>query len=96
MANPLAQQILGQMMGGKQSGGMPFQNPVQKVQYILQAMTNPAAFVRQQFPDVPEDIQNDPNKVFEYLQRTRGQVSQSQVQQAQQMADQIKGQGTVR
>lgn len=96
MANPLAQQILGQMMGGQQSGGMPFQNPVQKFQYILQAMTNPAAFVRQQFPDVPEDIQNDPNKVFEYLQRTRGQVSQNQIQQAQQMADQIKGQGTVR
>lgn len=90
--NPLYQQLMGVSQGGAPS----FNNPMQKVQYILQAMTNPAAFVRQQFPDIPVEIQNDPNQVFNYLQQTRGQVSQNQIQQAQQMAGQIQGQGTVR
>lgn len=46
-------------------------NPMQKMQYMLQAMTNPAAFVRQAFPDIPAEIQNNPTQILQYLQQTR-------------------------
>ena len=102
MANPLYQ-MASWMMGASQGGapsfnavGVQFQNPMQNVANILQAMMNPAAFVRQRFPDIPENLMNDPNQVFNYLQQTHGQVSQDQIGQAQKMAGQIQGQGTVR
>lgn len=63
-----------------QQTGMQFQNPIQKAQYILQTLTNPAAFVKQQFPDVPDNIVNNPNQVLAYLQQTRG-ISNQQIQQ---------------
>ena len=63
-----------------QPSGMTFQNPMQKMQYIMNAMTNPAAFVKQQFPDIPENIQNNPNEILRYLQQTRG-ISDQQIQQ---------------
>ncbi len=49
-----------------------FQNPFQQAQYIMNAMRNPAAFVKEQFPDVPENIRNNPDAVLQYLQQTRG------------------------
>lgn len=57
-----------------------FQNPMQKVQYIMQAMQNPVVFVKQQFPDVPDNILSDPNQVLRYLQQTRG-ISNDQINQ---------------
>ena len=65
------------------SGGPMFQNPMQKMQYIMQVMTNPAAFVKQQFPDIPDNILNDPNQVGPYIQKRLG-VSNQQVQQIRQ------------
>lgn len=59
---------------------MQFQNPIQKAQYILQTLTNPAAFVKQQFPDIPDNIANDPNQVLRYLQQSRG-ITNQQIQQ---------------
>ena len=53
-------------------GAPMFTNPMQKVQYIMQALTNPAAFVRQALPDIPAEISNDPNRILQYLQQTRG------------------------
>lgn len=98
MPNPLYQMLAGKtgMKGASQGGAPSFQNPVQKMAYIMQVMQNPAAFVKQQFPDIPHEIQNNPGQIFNYLQQTRGAVSQEQIQQAQQMANQIQGQGTVR
>lgn len=64
----------------QQPSGMTFQNPMQKMQYIINAMTNPAAFVKQQFPDIPENIQNNPNEILRYLQQTRG-ISDEQIRQ---------------
>ena len=52
----------------------------QKVNQIMQTMQNPMAFVRQQFPDVPDNILNDPNQVLQYLQQTRN-ISNEQLQQ---------------
>ena len=92
--NPLYQQLMGVSQGGAPSFSGGFQNPIQKMQYIMQAIRNPAAIVRQHFPDIPAEIQNNPSAIMQYLQQTRG-ISNQQIQQAQQMADQIKGQGTV-
>lgn len=97
MPNPLyLQQMLASGMG--MGMGMPAPNsPAQRMAAILQAMQNPPAFVKQCFPDIPQNVINDPNQTFNYLQQTRGQVSQQQVNQAQQMAGQmIQGDGTVR
>jgi len=57
---------------------------------LLQAMQNPAAFVKQQFPDIPDQIANDPNQILGYLQRTRG-ISNQQIQQAANMMPYITG-----
>lgn len=97
MPNPLyLQQMLASGMG--MGMGTPTPNsPAQRMAAILQAMQNPPAFVKQCFPDIPQNVINDPNQTFNYLQQTRGQVSQQQVNQAQQMAGQmIQGDGTVR
>ena len=54
-------------------------NPLMKMQYMMQAMRNPAAFVRQAFPDIPVEIQNNPNQILQYLQQTR-HISNQQIQ----------------
>ena len=54
------------------------QNPMQ---IIMNAMNNPVAFVKEQFPDVPENIINNPNAVLNYLQQTRGNMFTQQMQQ---------------
>ena len=58
-----------------------FNNPMQQAQYIAQAMRNPIAFVQEQFPDVPENIRNNPNAVLQYLSQTRGNKFIQQMQQ---------------
>lgn len=57
-----------------------FQNPIQQANYIMQAMKNPAAFIQEQFPDVPENIRNNPNDVLNYLQQTRGNKLMQDIQ----------------
>lgn len=64
----------------QQSQGPVFQNPIQKAAYIMQALTNPAAFVKQAFPDVPDGIANDPVQIRNYLMQSRG-ISEQQLQQ---------------
>ena len=81
MINPWYDRVAGNApMIQPQQSGMIFQNPIQKAQYIMQALTNPAAFVKQHFPDVPDQIANDPNQILQYLQQTRG-ISNQQLQQ---------------
>ena len=75
--NPLYNMIMSGQMN--QSTSPQFMNPIQKMQYIMKAMTNPAAFVRQAFPDIPTNIQNDPNQILQYLQQTR-HISNQQIQ----------------
>lgn len=55
-------------------------NAYQRVNQIMQTIQNPAAFVKQQFPDVPENMLNDPNQILQYLQQTRN-ISNEQIQQ---------------
>lgn len=99
---PLYQQIMGMMMPSNAPTNMkPVQqapvitNPVQLMQYAMQAMRNPAEFVKQHIKDIPADIQNDPNQILLYLQRTRGLTNQD-IQHALSMPGQIQGQGVVR
>lgn len=82
--NPLYQMLQGGQQPQQMSGSPQFQNPIQKMNYILEAMRNPAAFVRQQFPDIPASISNDPNQILRYLQQTRG-ISDQQIQQISSM-----------
>lgn len=74
--NPLYQML----MGGQQRPQMGFATPIQKANAIMQALQNPAQFVRQQFPDIPEDISNDPNQILRYIQQTRN-ISNDQLGQ---------------
>lgn len=84
--NPLYQQMMGQNVSQQRlaqqpmSGGPQFMNPMQKMNYILQAMRNPAAFVKQAIPDLPDQIANDPNQVLNYIMQTRN-ITQEQVNQ---------------
>jgi len=50
----------------------PIYAQMQRMNMFMQAMRNPAAFVKQQFPDIPDNIANDPNQILGYLQQTRG------------------------
>ena len=90
-----------QMYGGAPSFNAPM-NPMQRMQMFMQAMMNPAAYIRNQFPDIPVEIQNNPGQILSYLQKTRGisnqqvQQAQNDMQQAQNDMQQIVGSGSVR
>lgn len=56
----------------QQSSGIQFNNPLQKMQYIMQAMRNPALFVKQHFPDIPDNIINNPNAILDYWRNNMG------------------------
>jgi hypothetical protein len=65
--------------------GIPqFMNPIQKMSFIMQAMQNPAQFVRQHIPGIPEQALNDPtgNSVLQYMQQNMG-VTQQDIMNAQ-------------
>lgn len=99
----MGQSILGSLIPGMNGAspiqsplpnqaGPQFANPMQKIAYVMQAMRNPAAFVKQQFPDIPDEISNNPDAIMEYLQRTRG-ISPEQIQQ---LSGQLFGNGMMR
>ena len=88
MPNPLYQMIMG---GGMQQPNMGMQQPVQQMpqmpqmpqpsrmpvmMQVMQAMQNPVAFVKKAFPDIPPEIENNPNQILGYLQKTRGITNQ--------------------
>lgn len=54
--------------------------PLQRLQMIQQAMQNPAAFVKERFPDIPDQIMNNPNQILQYIQQSRG-ISNQQINQ---------------
>lgn len=65
--NPLAQFM---------SPSAPVNPMLNKMAMIRQAMQNPAAFVKEHFPDIPDNISNNPNAILNYLQQTRGITNQ--------------------
>lgn len=63
-------------------GAGQFLNPFQQMQQVMSAMNNPAAFLKQRFPDIPNEIMNDPNQILQYLQQTRG-ITNEDIQRVQ-------------
>ena len=94
MPNPLYNMLMGgqppmqapmmqpQPMQQPMMSGMRFANPMQKMSYIMQAMQNPAAFVRQNLPGIPQEISNDPNRILQFMQQNMG-VTQQDIMNAQ-------------
>lgn len=81
MPTPLYNMLMGnpapQM---RMQNNMQFMNPFQQANYIMQAMQNPPGFVKQQLPDIPDEILNDPNKILGYMQQKYG-ITNAQIQQ---------------
>lgn len=73
-------QLFQQLSGGVPNRIPQYQTPMQRMANIMQAMQDPQAFVRQQFPDIPDSIANNPTQILSYLQQTRG-ISDQQIQQ---------------
>lgn len=82
VGNPLYSMLMGRQMPVQQQTptGPQFANPMQKMQCMMQAMQNPAAFVKQCIPDIPPEIENNPNQILQYIQQTRG-ISNEQINQ---------------
>lgn len=64
------------------NGAGQFLNPYQQVQQVMSVMNNPAAFLKQRFPDIPDEIMYDPNRILRYLQQTRG-ITNEDIQKIQ-------------
>ncbi len=66
------------------SGIPQFANPMQKMNYLMQAMRNPAAFVKQHIPNIPDEVLRDPtgNSTLQYMQQNMG-VTQQDIMNAQ-------------
>lgn len=81
LGNPMMQPGMPQQMPVNQ---IPqFASPMQKMGAMMQAMRNPAQFVRQRLPQIPEEAFNDPsgNAVLQYMMNNMG-VTQQDVQNA--------------
>lgn len=61
----------------------------QMLQMLQQLKSNPLQFILQQRLNIPQDIANDPNAILNHLLRT-GQIDQSRVNQAYQMAQRFR------
>lgn len=70
-------------------GAGQFLNPFQQMQQVMSVMRNPAAFLKQRFPDIPDNIMHDPNQIMQYLQQTRG-ITDQQIQQAMQAVGNVR------
>jgi len=64
-------------------------NPMNMMQMLQQLKANPLQMILQQRLNVPQNIANDPQAILNHLLQT-GQVSQQQVNNAYQMAQNFK------
>ena len=82
-ARILGQQFVQNPQPQMGNSGMRFDNPIQRFNFIRQAMTNPAAFVRQYLNGIPEQALQDPtgNSVLQYMINNMG-VTQNDIQNA--------------
>lgn len=62
----------------------PLFNAIMGAPMQAQQMMNPQQIVARCIPGIPQEIQNDPGRIIDWLQQT-GRVSQQQVQMARQM-----------
>ena len=64
-------------------------NPMNLMGMLQQLKANPMQMLMQRRMNIPQNIANDPNAILNHLLQT-GQISQQQVNQAYQMAQQYK------
>lgn len=64
---------------------MNIQQIMARASQIMQSINSPQMLIQQFLPGVPQEMQNDPNKIIEWLQQT-GKVSANQLQIARQMS----------
>lgn len=74
MPNPLYNMLTGGIASQQQPSFLTNRTniPSGRLSMLLQALNNPVAFIRNAFPDIPENMMNDPNQILQYLQQTRG------------------------
>ena len=72
MANPLYERMMQSGMGGVPMASPVPQSPMQRMGEVMQAMSNPQQYLKSRFPDIPDNISNNPAQILQYLQRTRG------------------------
>lgn len=75
------------MPGG--NGGGPFGNMFGLVQRFQQFMQNPMAAFISSGMSVPQNIQNNPDAILNYM-KSSGQMTEDQFNQAQQFAQQFQ------
>lgn len=54
-------------------------NPMMMGQQVMSAMNNPWAFLKQKWPDIPDEYANNPAMIMQYIQQTRN-VSNQDIQ----------------
>lgn len=80
--NAWYQSINGPQQAPPQAQPAPFRmmNPMQRMNWLMQAMQNPAQTVLNAFPDIPQNIRFSPDQILRYLQETRG-ITNEQIRQ---------------
>ena len=63
------------------------QNIMNRANMMMKQLQNPQQLVRQMIPGIPEEIQNDPNKIISWMQQN-GKITEQQIQMARQMMGQ--------
>lgn len=66
---------------------MIMQNIMNRANMMMKQLQNPQQMVRQMMPGIPEEIQNDPNKIISWMQQN-GKITEQQIQMARQMMGQ--------
>ena len=66
---------------------MIMQNIMNRANMMMKQLQNPQQLVRQMMPGIPEEIQNDPNKIISWMQQN-GKITEQQIQMARQMMGQ--------
>lgn len=84
MSHPLQQYIPQQMQQQPGFGGMSFQNPLQQMMCMMEAMRNPVAFIKQNIPGIPDQNLSNPSLVLQYMQQNLG-VTDQDIQRVSQM-----------
>jgi hypothetical protein len=54
-------------------------NPMMMRQQVMSKMNNPWAFLKEKWPDIPDEYANNPVMIMQYIQRTRN-VSNQDIQ----------------
>lgn len=91
MAGQMPQQVPAMQQRPMISGIPQFASPMQRMGYIMQAMRNPAQFVREHVSGIPESAFSDPtgNSVLNFMQQNMG-VTRQDIMNAENQMQQMQ------